>query len=76
MPRDKTKDLKYGCPVGDFFSNLEKAFGKDSDFLKHMRQSRIEFLKAVRSFVDHRIADLEKKKSSTAKKKMDKIEVE
>ena len=57
------------CPVGQFFMDLDKVFGKKSDFGKHLTRSRIEFLRAIRSLVDERIASLEKKKSGRAGKR-------
>jgi len=62
------------CPVGRFFMDLERAAGKKSKFLEHLGKSRMEFLKAVRSLVDEKIQDLEKKE--TGKKNITKIEVE
>jgi hypothetical protein len=41
-----------------------------------MTQSRIEFLKGIRSLVEERIDNLEKKRSTKGKKKMTKIKVE
>ncbi len=76
MAEKKTKDQDIVCPIGKFFVDLDKAFGKDSDFDKHMTQSRIEFLKAIRSLVDERIETLEKKPSAKGKKRMTKIKVE
>jgi hypothetical protein len=64
------------CPVGRFFLELEKVSGKKSDFLEHLTLSRIEFLKAIRSLVDERIEDLEKKGSKRGKRKAKKITVE
>lgn len=64
------------CPVGRFFLDLERMSGKKSEFFEHMNKSRIEFLKAIRSIVDDRIEDLEKKESKKGKKKMTKIKVE
>jgi hypothetical protein len=64
------------CPVGKFFSDLQNASGKKSKFFEHLTQSRVEFLKAIKSLVDERIEDLEKRVSHKAKKKMTKIKVE
>ena len=63
------------CPVGQFFMDLDKAFGKKSNFFKHMTRSRIEFLKAMRSLLDEHIDTLEKKKAPKKKKRMTKIKV-
>ena len=76
MSKAKTQEEPVFCPVGRFFADLEKMGGKDSRFFKHLNQSRVEFLKAIRSLVDERIETLEKKQSSKPKKKMRKIEVE
>ncbi len=64
------------CPVGRFFSDLDKLSGMKSEFVKHLSQSLIEFLKAIRSLVDERIVGLEKKASKKDKKKVTKIKVE
>lgn len=72
----KEKNEMFLCPVGRFFSDLEKASFEKSNFLKHLKQSRIEFLKAVRSLIDEKIESLEEKESPRAKKKMTKISVE
>ena len=76
MAKKKSNDNVFVCPIGKFFWDLEEAFGKKSDFGKHLTQSRIEFLKAIRSLADERIANLEKKKSGKAGKKMQNIKVE
>ena len=64
------------CPVGKFFWDLEKVTEKKSKFFEHLSQSRIEFLKAIRSLVDERIEGLEKTASSKPKKKRTRIKVE
>jgi hypothetical protein len=56
--------------------DIEKTFGKKSKFVDHMTQSRIEFLKGIRSLVDERIEDLDKKESGKRKKKATKIKVD
>jgi hypothetical protein len=76
MGKEKTENEVVVCPVGKFFLDLEKRSGKRSQFNKHLSQSRIEFLKAIRSLVDERIEDLEKKASKKEKEKMTRIEVE
>ncbi len=75
MAAKKSEQQMVICPVGKFFMDLENAFGKQTDFFKHMTQSRIEFLKAMRSLLDERIDSLEKKKGAKAKKRMTKIKV-
>jgi hypothetical protein len=56
--------------------DLEKTFGRKSTFYKHMTQSRIEFLKGVKSLLDDRIEYLEKKDSKKAGARMTKVNVE
>jgi hypothetical protein len=75
MSNKKNKEEAFYCPVARFLGDLERIC-ENSDFMNHLRQSRIEFLKAVRSFVDGKIEHLEKKCSSGVKKKMTKIKVE
>lgn len=76
MAKKKNEKKMVICPVGKFFMDVENACGKESDFFKHFAQSRIEFLKAIRSLVDERIETLEKKRSGKSRKKMTKIKVE
>jgi hypothetical protein len=76
MAAKKTEQQMAICPVGKFFMDLEDAFGKKSDFFKHVTRTRIEFLKAMRSLLDERINTLEKKGNPGAKKRMTKINVQ
>ena len=76
MGREKPKSEVMVCPVGRFFADLEKVTGKRSKFFKHMNQSRIEFLKAIRTLVDERIEDFEKAGPKKGGKKATKIVVE
>jgi len=76
MAAKKTEQQMAICPVGKFFMDLEDAFGKKSDFFKHVTRARIEFLKAMRSLLDERINTLEKKGNPAAKKRMTKIDVQ
>jgi len=78
MPKQKSKDKNDSgsCPVGRFFSDLEKASGNKSKFLKHLSRSKLEFLKAVKYLVDEKIEDLEKKRPAKGKKRATKIRVE
>jgi hypothetical protein len=64
------------CPVGRFFTDLEKASAKKSKFFEHLDRSRVEFLKALRSLLDESIEHLEKREPSGRKKRATKIEVE
>ena len=65
MTDEHTREDVTGCPVGRFFSDIDRMLGKDSEFKAHLTRSRIEFLKAIRSLVDQGIAHLEKKKGPT-----------
>ncbi len=75
MAAKKSEPQMVICPVGKFFMDLENVFGKKSDFAKHMTQSHLEFLKAMRAILDVRIDNLEKKKAPKTKKRMTKIKV-
>ncbi len=74
--KDKDKNEGISCPIGRFFSDLEKASGNKSKFLEHLSRSKLEFLKAVKYLVDDKIEDIEKKGSAKGKKKATKIRVE
>ncbi|MDJ0984586.1 MAG: hypothetical protein QNJ26_03495 [Desulfobacterales bacterium] len=75
MAAKKSEPQMAICPVGKFFMDLENVLGKKSGFVKHMTQSRIEFLKAMRALLDERIDSLEKEKAPKKKKRMTKIKV-
>jgi len=76
MAEKKGKEEKIICPVGTFFTDLEKAFGRNSPFYKHMTRSKIELLKGFKSLLDERIELLEKKDSKKTSAKMTKVKVE
>jgi hypothetical protein len=76
MAEKKSKEDRITCPVSTFLTDLEKTFGRKSPFYKHMTQSRIEFLKGVKSLLDDRIERLEKKNSKKTGAKMTKVKVE
>ena len=76
MAKKRDEEERVFCPVGRFFLDLEESLGKDSKFLEHMKQSRVEFLKAIRALVEESIEGIEKKQSRKGKKKATKIEVE
>ncbi len=75
MAKEKNEKEMAVCPMCRFFGDLEKVFDGESKFFKHLNQSRIEFLKAIKTLVDDRIENLEKK-GSRGKKKATKIKVE
>ncbi|MFH0845261.1 MAG: hypothetical protein V1930_07270 [Pseudomonadota bacterium] len=76
MGKDHHKEEIGLCPICKFFAELEKISKEKSKFFEHLNQSRIEFLKAIKSLVDERIESLEKKGARKAGKKMTKIQVE
>jgi len=76
MTEKKSEQKTAGCPVGSFFEDLEKAFGDKSQFFEHMSQSKLEFMKGIRSLLDARIDSLEKKRSGNPAQKPTKIKVE
>ena len=76
MGKKKIEEEMVLCPVGRFFMDIEKASKGKSKFFKHMNQSRIEFLKAIRSLVDERIESFERQSREKGKKKAEKIEVD
>jgi len=68
MAKESHRSEMMSCPVARFFMDLEKIRGTKSPFFKHLKSSRIEFLKAVRSLFDARIDHLEKKGTRGGKK--------
>ena len=76
MVEEKDKEERIFCPVGTFFTDLEKAFGRKSQFYNHITRSRIEFLKGVKSLLDDRIECLEKRGSEKSGAELTKVKVE
>ena len=76
MGKKRNENEMVVCPVGKFFMDLERVSKKRSKFMHHLYQSRVEFLKAIRSLVDERIEDLEKRGHDKKGKKATKIQVE
>ena len=76
MVEKKDKEERNICPVGTFFMDFDKTFGRKSPFYKHMTRSKIEFLKGVKSLLDERIETLEKKSSKKTGTKLTKVKVE
>jgi hypothetical protein len=76
MAKKREDEQMLVCPVGRFFMDLRKASTGKSKFFQHLDQSRIEFLKALRSLLDEGIERMEKKDRSGQEKKATKIEVE
>jgi hypothetical protein len=76
MGKEKNEKTVFECPVGRFFMDWGGISGGKSKFHGHISQSRIEFLKAIRSLVDEKIDDLEKRASKKTKEKMTQIKVD
>ena len=76
MAEKKSKEESFECPVGTFLKELNGVFGRRSPFFEHMTQSKVEFLKGIRSLLDERIENLEKKNTTKSRKKMTNIKVE
>ena len=76
MGKDKERCETVSCPLGRVFSDLEKSFGKNSSFHEHLGKSQVEFLKAIRSLVDEKIENLEKKDDEKKRKRATKINIE
>ena len=64
----------FYCPIGKFFASLEGLSKGCEDARSHFINSKIEFLKAIKSLIDHKIDDLETKKRRP-KKRAEKIEI-
>lgn len=62
--------------LGRFFSWMEEKITPGTEFREHMVNSRVEFLKGIRSMVDKKIDDLEKRQEKRETKKATKINVE
>jgi len=76
MPSKNDRKEMCDCPVGAFWGDLERTFGKQSNFLDHITRSRIEVLKAIRSLIDERIDGLGNKEAKTNSRKIKNIDVE
>jgi hypothetical protein len=74
--KDCDENKTASCPVGELFQELEKMCGKKPEFMQHLRQSRLEFLKAAKCLLDAKIENLEKKSDPANRKKAVKIKVE
>ena len=62
--------------LGRFFSWMEGRIFPYSEFREHMTRSRVECLKGIRSLIDRRIEDLEKKESRGPRKRTTRVKVE
>ncbi|MBW2000822.1 MAG: hypothetical protein JRJ29_23030 [Deltaproteobacteria bacterium] len=64
------------CPVAYLFADLKALLGPKSGFFKHLNQSRVEFLKALRALLDERIQSLEERPSGRPARQRTKVKVE
>ena len=55
---------KLTCPLCMMVDALESCADSHGEFLKHMRNARIEFLEGIKSVVESHIDDLRKKNKS------------
>jgi hypothetical protein len=62
--------------LGRFFTWMEGKVVPHSEFREHMNKSRVEFLRGIRSLIDKKIEDLEKKKPKGARKKATRVKVD
>jgi len=62
--------------LGRFFTWMEGKVAPHSEFREHMNKSRVEFLRGIRSLIDKKIGDLEKKESKGQKKGATRVKVE
>lgn len=62
--------------LGRFFSWMEDKISPSSEFREHMAKSRVEFLKGIRTLVDKKINELERRYGKREGKKATKIKVE
>ena len=62
--------------LGRFFSWMEGRIIPHGEFREHMKKSRIECLKGIRSLIDKRIADLEEGQPKREGKKATRVKVE
>lgn len=76
MTKNKEKEEHFICPVGRFFSEMDRLSKGGTEFRKHINMAKIEVLKAIRSLIDVRIQSLEEKSREKGKKKATKIEVQ
>ena len=62
--------------LGRFFSWMEGRIVPHGEFREHMKKSRLECLKGIKSLIDKRIADLEKGQPKREDKKTTRVKVE
>ena len=62
--------------LGRFLSWVEVRVSPSSEFREHMAKSKMEFLKGVRSLIDKRIDELEKRHAQKADKRATRVKVD
>ncbi len=73
--RREEQGCREKCPVSSLLSVFGSCFDRESETYRHLMQSRVELLKAVRSMVDRHISSIEEKMEPRPKR-ASKIEVE
>lgn len=78
MGGNKTEacDEKTLCPFGKIFKGLDDLSKNAPEFKEHLDRSRLELLKAVKTLVDAKIKNLEKRNTQGKKKVARKITIE
>jgi len=62
--------------LGRFFTWMEGKVCPSSEFREHMTKSKVEFLRGIRSLIDKRIGELEKRQPKKTEKKATRVTVE
>lgn len=73
---ERKDDDIFVCPVARFFHDIAGICSKESGFKSHMKKSRIEFLKAIKSLVEEGIERIESRQQGDSENRAEKIEVE
>jgi len=74
--KSEAGDAKALCPLGKFFQGLEDLSKNAPKFRKHLDRSHLELLKAVKTLVDSKIKNLEKRNIPEKRKVARKITIE
>ena len=62
--------------LGLFFSWMEEKITPGTEFREHMAKSKMEFLMGIRSLIDKRIDELEKRHAQKADKRATRVKVD
>ena len=74
--KSEAGSAKALCPLGKLFQGLEDLSKNAPEFRKHLDRSHLELLKAVKTLVDSKIKNLEKKNTPGKRKVARKITIE